>query len=475
MSTTPNLYLYERLANELANAIKQGVYGINERMPSLRRITSHYQVSLATAIQAYQLLEDQGLLAARPKSGYFVQLWTADSHREPSLSQPSSRATAVTVGQLALSLVSEVKSPKLLKLGAAVPESRLLPLRSLSRNLAGVARREWQKAGAYESPQGVLPLRRQISRLMRQAGCKCTPDDIIITNGCLEALSLALRAVTNAGDTIAIESPTYFGVLQVMESLGLKALEIATHPVRGVDVNALLQAASNKNIKACILMPSYHNPLGASMSEQDKMRVVQLLAKANVPLIEDDVYGALAYKFPRPKAAKAYDESGNVILCSSFSKTVAPGYRIGWLFTNKYREQIEYHKFLSNISTATLPQLALAEFLSRGSYSRTVQQCSRIYRQRMDQMRQWISDYFPPGTRMSNPKGGFVLWVELPSHCDCVDLYQQAMDKRIAISPGILFGARGQYRHHIRMSCGAVEGEVMHNAIKTIGQLASSN
>ncbi|MGD8593708.1 MAG: PLP-dependent aminotransferase family protein [Gammaproteobacteria bacterium] len=467
-------YLYLQLANDLRNAIKQGVYGINERMPSLRRVSLHYKVSLATAVQAYQLLEDEGLLTARPKSGYFVQPWNSEQPLEPETSNPPFRATNVNVGALALSLINESKSSKLIKLGAAVPGANLLPLKVIARNMASVARRHWADAASYESPRGVLPLRRQIARLMRQAGCQCTPEDIIVTNGCLEALTLALRTVTKPGDTVAIESPTYFGVLQVMESLGLKALEVATHPSIGVDVDALEDAIHKKNISACILMPNNNNPLGSYMPDAHKQRVVTLLQQANITLIEDDVYGTLSYERPRPKAAKAYDKTGNVILCSSFSKTIAPGYRIGWLFSNTLSERMEYHKFLANISTATLPQLALAEFLARGSYSRSLQNSITIYRQRMDRLRFWINEYFPGDIRMSQPKGGFVLWLELPKHVDCVALYRKAMEKRIAISPGVLFCARGQYRHHIRLSCGAVEGETMRKAIKTLGSLISS-
>lgn len=463
-------FLYRQLAQDLGNAIRQGVYGIHERMPSLRRVTQHYGVSLATAIQAYQLLEDQGLLASRPKSGYYV-LPRHSAHLEPQTSKPPARATAVNVGQLALSLVNESRSPKLVRLGAAVPGTDMLPLKILSRNMAGIARRHWQDTGSYEAPQGVLALRRQIARLMRQAGCQCTPEDIVITNGCLEALSLALRVVTKAGDSVAVESPTYFGILQVMESLGLKAVELPTHPASGVDVAALQDALQKNTLSACVLMPNHHNPLGSTMPEENKQRVVEILAAAGVPLIEDDVYGALSYQRPRPRAAKAYDQSDNVILCSSFSKTLAAGYRIGWLFSRKFREATEYHKFLGNISTATLPQLAIAEFLSRGSYSRTIQHCVHVYRQRMEQLRYWINEYFPPGIRLSNPQGGFVLWVELPHDVDCVDVYRKAMDKRIAVSPGILFGARAQYRHHIRLSCGAVEGDTMHKALKTLGTL----
>ncbi len=471
MVRAPN-FIYQQLAGDLAQAIRDGVYGPTERMPSLRRVAAHYRVSLATVVQAFAQLEAAGLIVARPKSGYFVQPRPQESLASPAVTRPSKHPTAVNVGQLALSLVNESKTQNLLKLGAAVPGMDLLPVRNLSRMLAGAARGHWRDACVYELAQGALPLRRQIARLMRQAGCRATPDDIVITNGCLEALSLALRAVSSLGDTIVIESPTYFGVLQVIESLGLKALEIATHAESGIDVDALEKALNSGRVRACILLPTQANPTGATMPDVAKQRVAELLAQKGVPLIEDDVYGPLSYRQPRPKALKAWDATGNVLLCSSFSKTLAPGYRIGWVYNEKYREQLLYQKFLANISTASLPQLALAEFLTRGGYSRSLRFQTPIYRQRMERLRQWIYQYFPEGTRVSQPAGGFVCWVELPSAVDCLALYQRAMARRIAISPGVLFCARGQYRHHIRMSCGAVEGEQMRVAVQILGDMA---
>jgi len=464
-------YLYERVAKDFSRAIREGVYGVHERMPSLRRVAQHFKVSLATAIMAYQQLEDEGLLQSRPKTGYFVLPWNRDARPVPPNSQPAVTPTSVNVGQLALSLIQENRASRLIKLGAAVPGPDMLPLSVLSRNLAGVARRHGAQSGSYEQAQGCLPLRRQIARLMRQAGCRCTPQDIVITNGCLEAMTLALKVVAGHGDTIAIESPTYFGILQAIESLGLKALEIATDPRHGIDLAALAKAIAKHNITACMLMPNFSNPLGSRMPDTHKKQLAALLAKHDITLIEDDVYGNLSYQQPRPKAVKAFDTTGRTLLCSSFSKTLAPGLRIGWVFSQHYRQALEYQKFLNNISTATLPQLALAEFLSRGGYGRTIRRCVQNYRIRMEQLIQWISCYFPTGTRLSQPDGGFIVWVALPEDIDCMVLYRQAMDKRIAISPGVLFGARGQYTHHIRLSCAAVDPLTAKQAIESLATL----
>lgn len=467
-------FIYIRLARELRQGMEKGVYAPGERLPSLRQLARQQGVSLASVLQSYQRLEQEGLIEARPKSGFFVSTTTTAQAKAPDSSHSSNNATLVNVGELALSLISETKAPGLIRLGAAVPSQDMLPLQSLSRSLSGCARRNWAQTGRYESPQGDLGLRRQIARLMRQAGCSCSADDILITNGCLEALTLALRICTRPGDTVAIESPTYFGILQVMESLGLKALELATHPTQGIDVCALEKVIASQKISACVLMPCYHNPLGCSMSNENKQRTVSLLNQANIPLIEDDVYGPLTHGRSRPKAAKAYDEKQQVILCSSFSKTIAPGFRLGWMLTEKYMEAAKYQKFLDNICTAVLPQQAMAEFLKKGGYSRTLRRNGAIYQHRMQQLRHWISKYFPAQTRISDPQGGFVLWVELPRHINALKLYHHAREKGIAISPGILFSARKQYQHHLRLSCGAVDGEQMQQALRKLAKLMNS-
>ena len=218
-------------------------------------------------------------------------------------------------------------------------------------------------------------------------------------------------------------------------------------------------------------MPTFNNPIGSTMPDENKQQVVAMLSASNIPLIEDDIYGSLSYTGSRPKAARAFDNSGNVLYCSSFSKTLAPGMRVGWILAGKYHEQIRYQKFLDNISTTTYPQLVLAEFLAKGSYRQNIRRTARIYARRMEQIRRWVSEYFPKGTRITNPQGGFVLWVELPEKYDCLKLYRQALEKKIAITPGILFSAQGQYKNHIRLSCGSVEGEQMRKSVMTIAKL----
>ncbi|MDH5178585.1 MAG: PLP-dependent aminotransferase family protein [Gammaproteobacteria bacterium] len=464
-------YLYQQVANELQHAIRQGVYGVGDRLPSLRHICQRFAVSLATAVQAYDFMSQEGLIESRPKRGYFVR-HKPTAISEPAASKPALRPTKVNVAQLAMSLINEGRQPGLVKLGAAVPGADILPLGALARAMAGVARRRYLATGLYEDARGNSELRTHIARLMQEAGVHCRAEEVIITNGCLEALGLALRVVAKAGDTIAIESPTYFGILQTIESLGLKALEIPTHARDGIDLDALRKAIIRQSIKACVLVPTFNNPLGSSMPDKNRRQLVQLLAQHDIPLIEDDEYGFLSYNKQRPKALKSYDRKENVIYCSSFSKTVSPGLRLGWMIPGRYMEQIGYTKFLDNISTAIHPQLAMTEFLERGNFQRNIRRATRIYQVRMEQLRHWVSEFFPAGTRLSNPEGGFLLWVELPEQVDSEKLYQFAMQQRIAITPGMLFTAQAQYKHHIRLSCGAVDGEQACQSIQKLGELA---
>lgn len=465
-------WLYQQVASALLESAASGVYQPGDRLPSVRRLCEQYEISLATAVQAYAWLQSQGHVEARPKRGYFLTAGESGPG-EPATSRPAEQATPVNVAQLAMSLVHEARQSGLVKLGAAVPDASMQPLGPLSRALAGVSRRHYRAPSSYEDASGNALLRKQIARDMRELGCPCRPEDIIVTNGCLEALGLALASTTSRGDSVAIESPTYFGILQAIESLGLRAVEIPTHPRDGIDIDALAQALVRQPIRACVLQPTFHNPLGATIAEENRRHLAHVLGAAEVALIEDDVYGPLSYSRRRPRPVKVWDEQGGIIYCSSFSKTVAPGLRIGWMLPGRWFETVRYRKFLDNISTAIHPQLALAELLARGSLERNHRRVATRYQQRMAQLREWIARYFPAGTRATNPDGGFVLWVELPGNVDSLALYQQAMQQGIAITPGILFSAQAQYTHHIRLSCGAVEGETARRAISQLGRMAT--
>lgn len=379
---------------------------------------------------------------------------------------------------MALQLVKAANNPKLISFGAAVPAAEYLPIRAVNQAMQRALREHGVHAGQYEFPPGDVHLRRQIARRMTEFGCAIDPQEIIITNGCQEALCLALRVLTQPGDVVAVESPTYYGLFQVLDFLGLKALEIPTHPRDGISIESIEFALEQWPIKAVIATPNFSNPLGSFMSDQRKRALVKLLASRQIALIEDDIYGDLSFSasskaHERPTAARRFDPRGDtVIYCSSFTKTLAPGLRVGWIAPGKFQERIEYLKYVSNLATPTAPQLAVADLLEHGGYDRYLRQARADYAQAVYRMTQAVDKYFPEGTRVTQPEGGFVLWVEFPNQIDAEALYERALESGICIAPGPMFSATRKYRNFIRLNCAVPWSSRVEKALVKLGQLA---
>ena len=464
--------LYMRIFHRIAKMIEQGALRPGDRVPSVRRLSRQESVSISTVLQAYTQLEAQGLIEARPQSGFYVKprLWQPPA--EPGMSKPSAKATPVSAGEMTLNILKAVRNPELVALGTAIPSPELLPLQQLNRMMASIGRRDQSAGAAYDVPPGALQLRVQIARRALDYGCLLSPDDIVTTTGCQEALNLCLRAVAGPGDTIAVESPTYYGILQIIGALGMKALEIPTHPRDGVSLDALEYALDRERIAACLFTPTFNNPLGSSMPDESRKRLVVMLAERGLPLIEDDIYGDIAFGPERPRAAKSYDTQGLVLLCDSFSKTLAPGYRVGWCAPGRFQKKVEHLKFTSTIASATLPALAVAEFLATGGYEHHLRKVRRVYAEQVRLMTASIALHFPEGTKVTRPQGGHVLWVEMPPKVDSLDLFHQALAAKVSIAPGPLFSAKGKYRNCVRLNCGTPWGEPLEAALKTLGALA---
>jgi DNA-binding transcriptional MocR family regulator len=462
--------LYERTARRLAALIDGGTFKPGDRLPSVRALARNERVSISTVLEAYRLLEDGGKIAARPKSGYYVQATNGARALEPRSSHPTGRPTKVSIAELVMMLIRDTRNPALIPLGAAIPDPSLLPTARLHAIAAGIARRHPARATAYEVPPGSTALRIQIARRALTAGVALAPEDIVITSGGQEAMHIALRAVCRPGDLVAIESPTYFGILQAIETLGLRAVEIPTHPRTGMDLGALATALDRNPIKACLVIPSFSNPLGSVMPVEAKQALVALCAKRDLPLIECDIYGELPHAGDRPPAAKAFDQKGLVLHYSSYSKVLDPGFRVGWIAPGRYRSAVEREKLVTNIATATLPQLALAEFMAGASYERHLRHVRRVYARNVAAMAHAIATWFPPGTRVTRPTGGFVLWVELPAHVDSLALYERALRAGISVAPGPIFSAKQGYRNCIRLNAARFTDQV-ERAVATLGRL----
>lgn len=471
METEQPSVLYESVANDISELIRSGTLGRGERVPSVRRMSRQRRVSISTVLQAYHLLENRGLIEARPQSGYYVRPPQRVA-AEPAISKPPRAPQLVGVHELVSRVLENGREPDIVPFGAAVPSAELVPTVRLQRIVSAIARRRPQSISTYSLPPGCEELRRQVARRARDWGARLTADDIIITNGCIEAVNLCLRAVARPGDVIALESPTYFGLLQIIESLGMKALEIPTHPRNGISLDALALAIQREKVRACIIMPNVSNPLGSTMPEAAKKRLVRMLAEHDIPLIEDSVYSALHFGATPPFAAKAYDKKGMVMLCSSFTKTLAPGFRVGWVAPGRYLAQVQMLKFINSVGVSDLLQLTIAEFLENGGYDRLLRTLRSTYARQIEQVTHGVYRHFPRETKVTRPSGGYVLWVEMPAAVDSVELYQLALKEGIGIAPGAMFSASSRYRNCLRVNCGIPWSERTERALARIGELA---
>jgi len=468
------LPLYLQVARQIEGQIRKGALRIGDRVPSIRGMRRQQGVSVSTVLQAYFWLENQGWIEPRPQSGFYVRAPYADLAPEPEFHVSRSVPTEVGIADLLDEIVQSIGDRRNVPLGAAAASPDLYPNAKLNKIIGRIARTDPAHSGRYELTNGLEALRRQIARRAIAYGCSFSPNDLTITCGGMEALNLAVRAVASPGEVIAIESPTYFAVLQIIESLGMKAIEIPTHPRAGMDLEALSRAIRKHRVRGCISITNCHNPLGFILDDEYKKRLVELLAKHNVPLIEDDIYGDLAFSPVRPKPAKAFDTEGMVLLCSSFSKVLAPGFRIGWIEPGRYREAVRRLKFINTIAAPSLPQLVIAEFIQSGGYDRYLRGLRQTLSSQQQLYSQAAARYFPAGTKISRPAGGCVLWLELPKSVDALKLYRLAALRNISIIPGVIFSASGQFTNYIRLSCGFPLDDFIDNALRTLGKLCGT-
>ncbi|NER78698.1 MAG: PLP-dependent aminotransferase family protein, partial [Leptolyngbya sp. SIO1D8] len=391
---------------------------------------------------------------------------------EPSLTTPPLQAQEIDL-TLAFQVNSTLRDPDIIQLGAAFPAMELLPLAQLNRLMGKILRENPGLAHSYGTPNGCEELRSELARRMLDAGCSVPPDQIVVTNGANEAIFLTLKALTQPGDTVAVESPTYFTMLEVMKALHIKALTLPTHPSEGISLPHLEGALQTGDVKACLLVSNFSNPLGSCMDDWKKKRLMELLNQYDVPLIEDDVYGELYFEGTRPKAIKAFDTENRVLYCSSVSKTLSPGMRTGWCAGGRYHPKISKMKSVISFATSMALQLTVAAFLSNGGYDRHLRQLRRAYQAQMSRMQQAIYDYFPAETCVTRPRGAHVLWVEMPTGFDTLRLYREALEHRIDIAPGVMFSASGKcYSNCFRLNTAILWSDAVDQAMRTLGHLA---
>ena len=464
---------YEALAGEIAGSIHNGLLKPGQRLPSVRQTAATRKVSPSTVFQAYYLLEARGLVQSRPRSGYYVAAHARPLPPEPeTASRPDGESRDVDVSELVFEVLQSAMTQQVVPLGSAFPSPLLFPLARIGREVASAATRLDPWSTVDDLTQGNAALRRQIALRYQIDGMDVSIDEIVITNGALEALNLCVAAVTRPGDAVVVESPCFYATLQALERNGLRAIEVQTHPRDGIDLDALEAAIARHAPRACWLMPTFHNPLGSSMPGERKRSLVALLNRHGIPLIEDDVYAELHYAGQRALPAKAFDRQGLVMHCSSFSKSLAPGYRIGWVAAGREARRVARLKLTTTLNCNVPTQIGIAHYLERGGFDLHLRRLRTTLATQQEQYIAAVGESFPPGTRVTRPAGGYFLWIELDRDVDALQLQRVASGLGISIAPGPMFSAGRGFRHCLRMNYGHPLDARMRAGVETLGRLA---
>jgi DNA-binding transcriptional MocR family regulator len=463
-------FLYQQVVELITTQVNNGTLRPGDRLPSLRGLSNRLDISIPTVRQAYLELERQGRIEARPKSGYFIQ--AKRQNRLVSVKSHTSKPLTVRRQKLIDRVYDHIHLPNVLPLGIANPSMARPATKTLNRTMKRVMARTEERSLGYAPTYGEPSLKRQIAYRYLNQGGSVDPEEIIITNGAQEALTLALQSVANPGEILAVESPAYYGLLDLIESLGMLSLEIETCPLEGVSLKALGKAINTHKIAACMFTSAVSNPLGYVSKNSHREKLVSMLESADIPLIEDDVYGDLVFDGRRPKLAQFYSRKGLVLTCSSFSKTVAPGYRLGWLLPGKFIGRSKQLKRATSCSSGLLQQLTMTEFITSGDYDRHLNRLRPVLKQNAERMMASIEKDFPPDTAISHPRGGSVIWLELPTNVDSEVFFDGAIKLGISIVPGRIFSASDRYRNYIRLSFGHPWTDKIESGLKQLGFLA---
>lgn len=465
-------YLYQELASNLKQQIVNGAYKAGDRLEGVRTASIIKKVSIATVISAYEKLEREGFVESRPRSGYYVRPYRVIKPITKTCSTTATSPQLASKQEYIVTMMESMASGDKARLGAVTPMYDLQTSRSIEKALRKALVEHRQDAHNYAPPSGHLELRKQLARQMSSQGTIVSPDEIVITSGCQEALTLALKSVTSPGDIVAVESPTYYGLLQVIEALGLQVIEVPCDPSTGIKTGILKQVLEQHAVKACILIPTFNNPSGYTMPESKRIEVISLLTEQGVTLVEDDIYADLSFTQSKPKSCYTLAPEADIIYCSSFSKSVEPGLRLGWACSKQHRDLIEYEKLLLNMATSSLPQIAMVEFLQSKHHLDLLKRKNAVYASNMAAMSNMIMKLFPEGTRISEPQGGFVLWLELDKRIDTFKLAIEASDKGISTAPGKLFSTTNNYNHCLRLSTSCWDDTNVQEALKAVAELA---
>jgi len=468
-------FLYQQVIDFIDYQQKSGAFLFGEKLPSLRKLSRQLDISVPTVKQAYIELERQGRVCARPQSGYYLTAQQVRTLKPRPAKWSHCTPSEVKCRSLIEQVYEAVHLPNTVALGISNPVEAHPPDKALARLMRSVLSKVAEKAVSYGPVNGDMKLRMQLAFRYQEQGVSIDPSDIVITNGAQEALSIALQCVAQKGDVIAIESPCFFGIIELIESLGMKALEVYTCTEDGVCLDELTKSIKKHSISACLFSTAINNPLGSMKSDKQRQEIVCLLEQNDIALIEDDVYSDLYFTDTKPKPAQLYSEKGLVMTCSSFSKTAAPGYRTGWLLPGKYEEQAKRIKRAQSSSTPMLQQWTLHDYLASGDYDRHLMLLRKILVYNCERMRSLIAESFPKEVCISKPQGGSVLWVRCQSHVNTSDFFNQALEQGVSFAPGVIFSPSGKYKNYMRISFGVQWSDKIEQAVVLLGQLVKQH
>lgn len=464
-------FLYVEIANKIAGLIRNELLKTGDRLPSVRMLCLEYGISMNTAKRVFLELEAQSLIESKPQSGYFVSRLSYRRIPLPEVSKPSPAVGGKEPEDLIRKVYATMGKNDLTLFSIGAPSDKLLPLAKLNKEIIRATRELSDSGTGYEQLQGNEKLRRMIAARSLSWGGSLRENDLVTTAGGMNALSFCMMALGKRGDTIAMESPCYPGILQLAGSLGLKVLELPTHPATGIEMDALKKVIPKINL--LLLVPNFNTPLGCCMPDEHKKEAVRLLARHGIPLIEDDIYGDLYFGARRPNCCKSFDENGTVLWCSSISKTLAPGYRVGWVAPGRYKEQIMKLKLVHAISSPAITQEAVANFLKSGRYESHLRKLRPILQNNCQYYMHTIAEYFPEDTKTSRPQGGLALWVEFNKKVNTTELFDTAIKQGISIAPGRMFTLQNQFKNCMRLSIGLPWSEEVQHRLKQLGRLVS--
>ena len=441
--------IYKDLAQQCINDIKNKKLQPHSRMPSLRNFKAQHNISMTSALNCYQHLESLGWIISRPQSGYFVCQPPLNNNQPEFIDfQSKTSDPALTSSQLSYTPTINAIGP----LGYACIDPALLPLNGLQQSFRRALKRQSENISFYPAPRGEKVLRDSLSAHFKSYHFHFSSEQLIISNGCMDSIKTALEITTNIGDAVAISSPCYSGLLDMLTLLSRKVVEIPSTD-QGIDLQQLEKQMQQGNIKAGLFCTSHMNPQGISISAQQKQQLAHLAETYQIPIIEDDVYLEISHEKVVPLPAKHWDKQGYIIWCGSVSKTLAAGYRLGWCLPGRYHQDYLTRRryFIQGVNSPT--QLAIADFINNGEYARHLKKLRYNVQRNTFDYRHYLAQHLPKNSKISAPNGGFVLWIQIPN-LDTKKLFKQAIQAQLDLRVGEHFTTLDLYNDCLRINIG---------------------